>query len=197
MKRTAGLFIAVLLSTVGAFAQNIWTLDNAHSSVKFSVSHLVISEVEGSFKSFTGNLQYKKPDFSDALVDFSIDVTSISTDNEMRDKHLKSDDFFNAEKFPKMTFKGTSWKKGDDGKYILMGDLTIRDITKQVPFTVSYGGSIKDPWGNTKAGFKATAVINRFDYGLKWNSLTELGSAVVGKEVTITMNLEFAEKKTS
>ena len=120
-----------------------------------------------------------------------------SAQNKMRDNHLKSDDFFNAEKYPKMTFKSVSWKKAGDQNYVLEGDLTIRDVTKRVTFTVVHGGTIKDPWGNTKAGFKATTVINRFDYGLKWNTLMEAGGATVGKDVSITLNLQFAQKKTS
>ena len=115
----------------------------------------------------------------------------------MRDNHLKSGDFFNAEKFPRMTFKSAAWKKVGEQNYLLEGDLTIRDVTKRVTFAVVHGGTIKDPWGNTKAGFKATTVINRFDYGLKWNTLMEAGGATVGKDVSITLNLEFGQKKSS
>ena len=194
MNKLLSLALATMLFAAASFAQNVWTLDKAHTAVKFSVTHLVISEVEGNFKSFDGLLTYGKPDFSDALVDFTVDVASINTDNEMRDKHLKSDDFFNAEKYPKMTFKGATWKKISDTKYVLEGDLTIRDVTKHVAFDVASNGTIKDPWGNTKAGFKATTVINRFDYNLKWGTLTETGGAVVGKDVTITLNLEFQKK---
>ncbi|MCK9423393.1 MAG: YceI family protein [Bacteroidales bacterium] len=176
-------------------AQTKWAIDNAHSGVKFTVSHLVISEVEGGFRSFTGNMTATKSDFTDAQIDFAVDVNSINTDNEMRDKHLKSDDFFNAEKFPKMTFKSVTFKETGEKQYELTGDLTIRDVTKRVKFQVTYGGSVKDPYGNLKAGFKATAVINRLDYGLKWNALTEAGGAVVGTDVTILINAEFAQQK--
>ena len=155
----------------------------------------MISEVEGAFKTFTGSMTASKPDFSDAQIEFSVDIASVNTDNEQRDKHLKSDDFFNAEKFPKMTFKSNSMKKISGNKYELTGDLTIRDVTKKVKFAVTYGGTVKDPWGNTKAGFKATATINRLDYGLKWNSMLETGGAVVGPEVTININAEFAQAK--
>lgn len=196
MKRTISIIAATLGLVISAFGQTTWLVDNAHSSVKFTVSHLVISEVEGNFKVYYGNLE-SQPDFSNARVGFSVDVNSIDTDNEMRDKHLKSDDFFNAEKFPTMTFKSNAWKKVDEKNYILEGDLTIRDVTKRVAFAVVYGGTIKDGYGNTKAGFKGTTSINRFDYGLKWNALTEAGGATVGKDVTITLNLEFAQKKSS
>ncbi len=197
MKNLFKLLSAILIATVGAMSQTTWVVDNVHSNVKFSVTHLIISEVEGSFKVYSGALQSQTSDFSDVAVDFAVDVNSINTDNEMRDKHLKSDDFFNAENYPKMTFKSISWKKVGDKEYVLDGDLTIRDVTKRVAFSVVYGGTIKDPWGNTKAGFKATTVINRFDYGLKWNALTEAGGATVGKDVNITLNLQFGQKKTS
>src|SRR5262245_33583225 len=124
MKKIIGLLAATMFMAIGVFAQTTWTLDNAHSSVKFSVSHLVISEVEGNFKSFSGVRQTEKPDFSDATVAFSVDVASINTDNDMRDKHLKTDDFFNVEKYPEMMFKSISWKKTDDNNYMLEGDLT-------------------------------------------------------------------------
>jgi polyisoprenoid-binding protein YceI len=174
-------------------AQSKWQVDKAHSSVKFSVQHLVISEVEGSFRSFDGSIVSKNDDFTDAVIDFTVDVNSINTDNDMRDNHLKGEDFFNAAKYPKMTFKSKSFKKVSGNKYELVGDLTIRDVTKTVKFDVTYGGTVKDPYGNIKAGFKATTVINRFDYGLKWNALTEAGGAVVDKDVNVSLKLEFAK----
>lgn len=186
---------AALLLGSASMAQTTWKTDASHSNVKFTVTHLVVSEVDGVFKVYSGTITSAKPDFSDAVINFSVDVNSINTDNDSRDKHLKGDDFFNAEKFPQMTFKSVSFKKVSDKKYVLEGDLTIRDITKRVKFDVSYGGTIKDPWGNTKAGFKAKGTINRFDYNLKWNTLTEAGGAVVGKDVDITLNLEFAQAK--
>jgi polyisoprenoid-binding protein YceI len=189
------LLTTVLLANVALFAQTKWNVDVVHSSVKFTVEHLVISEVEGQFKTFTGSMTSTKPDFTGSTVDFSVDVNSISTDNDMRDTHLKSDDFFNAEKFPKMTFKSTSFKKVSGNKYALTGNLTLRDVTKSVTFDVTYGGTAKDGYGNTKAGFKATAVINRFDYGLKWNALTEAGGMTVGSDVTINLRLEFGQAK--
>jgi polyisoprenoid-binding protein YceI len=197
MKRSLATIAIALTLAVSAFAESTWTVDNVHSTVKFAVTHLVISEVEGHFKVYSGTLQSAKDDFADVAVQFAIDVNSINTENGMRDKHLKSDDFFNAEKYPRMTFKSTSWKQAGANNYFLEGDLTIRDITKHVAFTVVYGGSMKDGSGNTKAGFKATAVINRFDYDLKWNALTEAGGATVGKDVTVTLNLEFAQKQSS
>lgn len=186
--------IVALAITTSAFAQTTWKLDNSHSSVKFSVEHLMVSETEGNFKAFDGTLSAKNADFTDADITFTVDVKTINTDNEMRDKHLQSDDFFNAEKFPQMKFKGTSFKKVSGNKYVLEGDLTIRDVTKKVKFDVVYRGTQKDPYGNTKAGFKATGSIKRLEYGLKWNVMTE-ATAVVADEVNIVINLEYAQAK--
>jgi polyisoprenoid-binding protein YceI len=194
MKKIILLAVVALAQTV-LFAQTKWNVDNVHSTVKFSVPHLVISEVEGNFKKFNGSLISSKTDFADAAVDFTIDVNSINTDNDMRDKHLKGDDFFNAEQYPNMVFKSTSFKKLSGNKYALYGNMTIRNVTKPVKFDVVYGGTAKDGYGNTKAGFKATTKINRFDYNLKWNSLTEAGGATVGKDITIDLKLEFAQAK--
>jgi polyisoprenoid-binding protein YceI len=171
-----------------------WNLDKSHSSLRFSVTHMVVSEAEGSFKNWTGTLEHTKEDFSDATVVFTAEVNSISTDNENRDKHLKSDDFFNAEKYPEIKFVSTSFVPAGDKKYKLNGNLTIRDVTKPVVFDVTYGGSIKTPRGS-KSGFKAHTTINRFDYNLKWDRATEAGSLVVSKEVDINVKLEFDEAK--
>ncbi|MEW5842950.1 MAG: YceI family protein [Bacteroidota bacterium] len=186
------LLLAGFLSTN---AQTKWMIDKAHSKVQFSATHLIISEVTGEFKNFDGSIETNGDDFSNAKVNFTIDVSSISTDNEQRDNHLKSDDFFNAQKFPKMTFVGKSMQRVGDNKYKLVGDLTIRDITKQITLDVTYNGTVKDPWGNTKAGFKITGELNRFDYNLKWNVLMEAGGAVVGKMIGITINLELQKSK--
>jgi polyisoprenoid-binding protein YceI len=190
MKKVISFSIFALLITAGAFAQGTkWTLDKGHSNVKFTITHMVVSEMDGSFRIFDGSLEHSKPDFSDAKVNFTIDVASINTDNERRDGHLKSDEFFNAEKYPKMTFQSTSMKSLGNNKYELTGNLTIRDVTKPATFQVTHGGVLTTAQG-AKAGFKATTTINRFDYNLKWDRATETGGLVVGKEVTITVNVE-------
>ena len=155
---------------------------------------MVVSEVDGSFKTFDGSVEHSKPDFSDAKINFTVDVSSIDTDNDRRDNHLKSDDFFNAEKFPQMKFESTSFKPLGNNKYQLNGNLTIRDVTKPITFDVTYGGSIKTPQG-AKAGFKARATVNRFDYNLKWDRATEAGSLVVAKDVEIIINAQFNQAK--
>ncbi|WP_207428864.1 YceI family protein [Pedobacter sp. SYSU D00535] len=189
------LLAVVLFANTALFAQKKWTVDPVHSSVKFNVTHLVISEVEGQFKKFDGSLLSANPDFTNAQINFTVDVNSIDTENDQRDAHLKAPDFFDTQKYPNITFKSTSFKKVSGNKYQLLGNLTLHGVTKPVKFNVTYGGTAKDGYGNTKAGFRASTVINRFDYGLQWNALTEAGGATIGKDVTIDLKLQFAQQK--
>ncbi len=179
------------------FAQGTkWSFDKSHTEVKFSVSHMVIADATGRFTEFDGTVTSKKADdFENANVEFTVQVKSINTDNTKRDEHLRSDDFFNAEKYPTMIFKSKSMKKSGKNKYKLVGDLTIRDITKRVTLDVEFRGMVNDPWGNTKSGFRLKGKINRFDYNLKWNNLLEGGGLIVGKEVEILCNIELVKQK--
>lgn len=179
--------IAALILSLGATAQN-WKLDPSHSSVKFKTKYLLISETEGSFKKFDGTFTATKPDFTDLQASMTVEVASVSTDNDMRDGHLKGDDFFNAEKFPTMTFQSTGIRSLGKGKLIMTGMLTIRDVTKKVEVPLFYGGTVKDPWGNVRAGFKATGTINRQDYKLTWSKKTDTGEAVVADDVEFTID---------
>jgi polyisoprenoid-binding protein YceI len=194
-KQLFNLAAFLLLGASGAVAQTTWKVDKSHSNVKFAVSHMVVSEVEGSFRMFDGSLVASKADLSDAVINFSVDVNSVNTDNERRDVHLKGDDFFNAEKFPKMSFVSKSMKPLGNNKYALTGDLTIRDITKTVTFDVTFGGQVNTQNGGAKAGFKAKATIDRLAFGLKWDKALETGSLVVGKEVAITILVEMDKAK--
>ena len=188
-------FLAIIfLFTSSLFAQTTWTVDKSHSKVGFSVNHLVITDVDGYFKDYDAQITTEGDDFSKTQIDFTIKTNSIFTDNKDRDNHLRSDDFFNAEKYPDMIFKGKSMKKVGDKKYKLIGDFTIRDVTKQIALDVTYNGTVKDPWGNTKSGFKVTGEIDRFDYNLKWNKAIETGSLVVGKEVELVIDLQLIKK---
>jgi polyisoprenoid-binding protein YceI len=189
MKRTVVILFAIITAAALVTAQSEWKLDNVHSSVIFSVRHMVISEVTGSFKDFSVALKSDKEDFSDATAGATIQVASISTDNMRRDTHLKSDDFFNAEKFPEIKFKSTAFEKIDNNKYKITGDLTIRDVTKKVIFDAVLNGTLKTDRGLLSA-WKVTTTINRFDYNLKWNKTIETGGLIVGQDVTITLNLE-------
>lgn len=181
----------VLPGAKGATATK-WTVDKGHSNVKFSVTHMVVAETEGYFKIFDGSMENTKPDFTDARINFTVDVNSINTDNERRDNHLKGEDFFSAEKFPQMKFESTSMQSVGNNKYKLNGNLTIRDVTKPITFDVTYGGMLTTTRGNT-IGFKALGTINRFDYGLKWDRATETGGLVVGKDVEIIVKLEMRQ----
>jgi polyisoprenoid-binding protein YceI len=183
-------FTALALTVAGlSSAQTKWAADKTHSSVAFSAVHMLISETEGEFKDFDVTVSSPADDFNGAEVNFTAKVASISTDNERRDNHLKSDDFFNAEMFPDLTFKGRLAKSGD--KYTLTGDLTIRDITKPVSFDVTYLGTVaSEKFKFTKAGFKLRGSINRYDYGLKYNAALETGGLVVGEIVEFTCKVE-------
>ena len=170
-----------------------WVVDPTHSEVHFKVKHLVISTVTGTFKVFGGELFTENDDFENAEIDFSLDVTSIDTNQEQRDEHLKGADFFNSAEYPRISFQSTSFKKdGDD--YQLRGDLTIKDITKPVTLDVEYGGSATDFYGNEKAGFEITGKINRKDFGLTWDGVTEAGAIVVGEDIKLSINLQFAKQ---
>ena len=155
---------------------------------------MVISETEGHFNVYDGTVVTKNEDFTDAQVNFSVDAASINTESADRDKHLKSADFFDVEKFPKLNFKSTSFKKVSGNKYSLEGELTIKNVTKKVKFDVTYNGQAKSPWGQTAAGFKATSSINRFDYGLTWSKALEAGGLLVGDIVNITLKLELIKQ---
>lgn len=180
---------AFLLNNLPQPAPIKWKPDKAHSSVRFSVKHLVVSESEGYFKSFDGSMEHTKPDFSDAKIRFTVDVNSIDTDSEKRDAHLKSEDFFNVAQYPVISFVSTSFKPGNRKKYKLYGNLTLRGITRPIVFDVVYGGTLNSG-KDSKAIFTCTSSINRFDYGLQWSKATEAGGLVVGQDVAITVKME-------
>jgi polyisoprenoid-binding protein YceI len=169
-----------------------WILDPSHSEVEFKVRHMMISTVSGKFTKFDADLQTEDEDFTTAKVTFTIDVNSITTGNEQRDGHLQASDFFESAKYPQIRFVATRIENVDnDGSYEVYGDLTIRDVTKQVKLDAEFGGVIKDPWGNTRAGVTVSGKINRKEYGLQFHAVTETGSLVVGDEVRIHLGLEF------
>jgi polyisoprenoid-binding protein YceI len=171
-----------------------WAIDPMHSEVQFKVKHLVISTVTGSFQNFEGTVETEGEDFSDAKINFSLDVNSISTSQEQRDGHLKGADFFDAEKYPHITFESTSVIKEGDDSYKVQGNFTIKGITKPVTLEVEHGGIATDFYGNTKAGFEVTGKINRKEFGLTWDGVTEAGSIVVGEDVKISANIQLAKQ---
>lgn len=190
-KLFAVLFVLASFATLSA--QTVWTFDKAHTTIGFHVTHLVISEVDGKFQSFDGKVVADGENFEGASIEFTADAASVDTDNKDRDNHLKSDDFFAAEKYPKLTFKSKSFEKVGENKYVITGDLTMRGVTKEIKLDAKLNGIVTDPWGATKAGFKVTGSLNRFDYGLAFNSLMETGGAVVGKEVDLNINVELTK----
>jgi polyisoprenoid-binding protein YceI len=186
MKKLTTLILGLLISG-GVFAQTKWTLDKAHSNVTFAVTHMTVAETTGEFKEYDINVTSPSEDFNGADVVFTAKTASIDTKNERRDGHLKSADFFEAEKYPDLKFVGKLAKDG--GKYKLKGQLTIKDVTKDAEFDVVYRGTLKQSKG-TKAGFKLTGVVNRYDYNVKFDAKVESGGLVVGKDVEITANIE-------
>lgn len=171
-----------------------WVIDPMHSEVQFKVRHLVISTVTGSFNNFSASLEAEKEDFSDAKVSFTAEIDSIDTNNAQRDAHLKSDDFFNAEKYPQLSFTSTSFEHKSGNQYVLNGHITLRDVTKPVVLDVEFGGVTKDPYGQTKAGFEVVGKINRQEFGLRWSVATEAGGLVVSDEVKLILNVQFTKQ---
>jgi polyisoprenoid-binding protein YceI len=177
--------------TLAGLSVGTWNVDPSHSRVGFVARHLMVSKVRGSFASFSGTITVADDPLA-STVDASVDIASVSTGDEGRDGHLLSADFFDAEQFPTMTFATTSIRQdGDD--YVLVGDLTIKGVTKQVEFELEFEGVNTDPWGNTKAGFEAETEISRKDFGLEWNVALETGGVLVGDKVKITLDIQAAK----
>jgi polyisoprenoid-binding protein YceI len=171
-----------------------YKIDPLHSEIKFRVKHLMISNVTGEFKTFDATLTAEAADFSDASISFEADINSISTNNEQRDGHLKSDDFFNAEQFPKMTFVSTSVEKTGDDELLVHGNLTIRDVTKPVTLKAEIGGTMVDFYGQTKVGFDVSGTIQRKDFNLSWDAVTEAGGVVVSNDVKLLLAVQFTKQ---
>jgi len=171
-----------------------WVLDPSHSEVEFKVKHMMISNVSGKFTKFDASVETEGEDFMTAKVNFTAEIDSINTGNEGRDGHLKGADFFDAGTFPTLKFVATKYENvDDDGSYEVWGDLTIRNVTKNVKLDAEFGGVIKDPWGNTRAGISVNGKINRKEFGLSWHGVTETGSLVVSDDVRLHVNLEFVK----
>ena len=166
-----------------------WKIDGAHSEIGFKVKHMMISTVRGHFDDFTASVESNGEDFTNAEISFTAKTASIHTNNNDRDNHLRSDDFFNAEQYPELTFISKSF----DGNS-LIGDLTIRDVTKEVTLDVEFNGVAVDPYGQTKAGFELEGKINRKDFNLTWSAVTEAGSIVVADEVKLAVAVQFIKE---
>lgn len=193
MKKISMFLTFLFVASLTISAQTNWSFDKSHSKIGFTVSHMVITDVDGKFNDYEGTIVTEGETFEGAQVNFTIQTASIFTDNENRDKHLRSEDFFAADQHPQITFVGKSMTKVGDDKYKLVGDLTMRGTTKEITLDVKHNGTVQDPWGNTKAGFKLTGSVDRFEYGLNWNKAIETGGLVVGK--TVYLNIDVQLKK--
>jgi polyisoprenoid-binding protein YceI len=171
-----------------------WQLDASHSSVEFSVKHLMIASVKGSFGKLEASIAGTDKDVSGANVTVKIDVSSIDTGNDQRDAHLRSGDFFDVEKFPAITFAGKRVVGDVSGEFKLVGDLTIRGVTKEITLDATFEGRAKDPWGNARLGYTATGKIRRTDFGLNWNQALEAGGVLVSEDVKIAVEAQFVRQ---
>ena len=173
-------------------SNTVWVLDPTHSEITFKVKHLMISNVKGEFKNFNATVEGE--DLESAKIRTSIEAASVFTNNTDRDNHLRSADFFDVENFKELTFESTSFKKVDDDEYKLTGLLTIKNVSKEVTLDVEFGGMMKDPWGNEKAGFSLEGKINRKDWGLNWNAALESGGVLVSEDVKIQAEVQFVKQ---
>lgn len=167
-----------------------WKVDPSHSSIEFSVRHMMITNVKGSFNEFSASIEADPSDLTTAAIEFSVNVASIDTRNKDRDAHLTSADFFNIESYPNISFKSTNILKTDEGEYAVTGDLTINDVTRSETFTAIFEGQGKDPWGNEVVGFSGEGKINRSDYGLTWNAALETGGVLIGDAIKFSIQIE-------
>jgi polyisoprenoid-binding protein YceI len=168
-----------------------WQIDPVHSEIQFRARHMVVSTVTGEFDRFNATAETEGDSLEGAKITFTAETASVNTGTAPRDEHLRSDDFFNAEKFPELKFQSTSFQKVDENNYKMSGQLTIRNVTNPIELSVEYGGEIKDPYGNRRRGFTVTGKLSRKAYGLKYNALIESGGAVVGDEIKINCHVEF------
>jgi polyisoprenoid-binding protein YceI len=192
MKKHFTIALAFVFISFISCAQSKWKVDQVHSGIQFDVTHLVVSTVTGKFTEFSGTIESKGDSFENAIVKANLEVKSIDTENLTRDKHLKEDDFFNAEKYPQIKFESEFFKKIADKEYLVTGDLTIRDVTKKISMKAIHSGTITIG-DKVVSGFKVNFTINRFHFNLKWDDTLDSGSLVVGEDVNISMNLELVK----
>jgi polyisoprenoid-binding protein YceI len=169
---------------------NNWNIDATHSGINFSIRHMVVSKVRGRFARYTGTVDLDDADLTRSFVEATIDASSIDTGTLQRDDHLRSPDFFDVEKYPELRFRSTRIEKVSGDRYRVVGDLTIRDVTREVSLDVEYGGRATDPWGNERIGFLASMSLDRKDFGLQWNQLLEAGGVLVGDRVEVELEVQ-------
>ncbi|MGE7593971.1 YceI family protein [Peribacillus frigoritolerans] len=171
-----------------------WIVDPTHSAIEFSVKHMMIAKVKGSFNKFEASILANPSDLTTAEIDFTVDVASIDTRNADRDNHLRSADFFDVEKNPTLTFKSTKIVKTDEDEYDVTGNVTLNGVTREETFSITFEGQGKDPWGNEKAGFSGKGKVKRSDYGLTYNAALETGGVLIGDQITLTIEIEAAKE---
>ncbi len=171
-----------------------WSVDASHSSLDFSVRHMMIASVKGTFNSFNAAIEANPEDLTTASIEFNVELASIDTRNGDRDNHLRSADFFDVENNPNMTFQSTSIVKTDDNEYNVTGNLSLHGVTRPETFKVTFEGQGKDPWGNEKVGFSAEGKINRSDYGLTYNAALETGGVLIGDQIKVSLQIEAAKE---
>jgi polyisoprenoid-binding protein YceI len=185
--------VAVLAIFMFSTSTRAWEIDKAHSQVGFTVKHMVVAKVSGHFSDFTGTVTFDENDISKTKISGLVQVASVSTDDEKRDNHLKSPDFFDAEQFPEIKFESKKIVKSDDG-HVMVGELTIRDVTKEVEIPFEISGPIKDPWGATRLGLEGHTTINRQDFGVKWGKVMDNGGLIVSDDVVLNIIAELVKK---
>ena len=183
------------MTTAAKTATSTWTIDPTHSIAEFAVKHLVVTTVKGRFRDLEGTIHIDEAQPENSSVEAAIQVASIDTNVPDRDAHLRSDDFFNAEKYPRITFVSTNLQRVSDTNYKLDGVLTIREVSKPVVLDTEFEGEIDDPWGNRRSAFTATTQISRKEFGVKWNQALEAGGMVVSDNVKITLHIEAIQQK--
>lgn len=175
-------------------AKSTWAIDPSHSDVGFKVKHMMFTNVSGKFNDFEAKVENDDDQFETSAISFSAKTNSIDTHNIDRDNHLKSADFFDVERFPTISFKSTNIKKISDSEYVISGDLTIKDVTKNITLDAEYSGLMKDPWGNIKVGISLNGKINRKDFGLTWNAALETGGVLVGEDVRLIAEVQLVKQ---
>ncbi len=194
MKRISFVLFLIVFAATELFASDTYTVDKSHTSVGFKVTHMVVTTVRGKFNGFDASLKFDQNNLNDFMASANIETASIDTDNQKRDDHLRSDDFFNAEQFPEIKFVANKVEKTEDG-YKAIGNLTIRDVTRQVEMPFIVNGPVQDPWGNTRIGIEGSTTINRQDYNVRWNNTLDSGGLVVSDDVEIIIEAQFVKDK--
>ena len=194
MKSFALLVVTLFITGISAGQPTVWKIDPVHSNITFAVDYMVLTEVTGNFRDFSGTMISDSVNPGKSSVNVAIKSTSVTTENDRRDSHLRSAEFFDANTFPEITFVSKSFEKGEGNAYKIAGDLTMRGVSKPVTIDAKYMGQMKDMQGKQRQGFKGVTTLNRNDFGLKYNATLESGGVLIGNDVTVTINAQFVQQ---